>query len=128
MTQSEILLSALRTGPKTLNEILELPRCAAEYRRCFSDLRAVGYDIRHHRVKNCKVMLCRHEPVPLMTPGVSIAQENVFALMAASCPAKVRGKDVYSLESEPAAPTKLVRRRRRKEFQVATTPPTDFFQ
>ena len=123
MTQSETLLSALRAGPKTLNEILELPRCAAEYRRCFSDLRDMGYDITHHRVKNCKGMMCHYEPIPLMTPGISIVTEQTMALVAASCPAKVRGKDVYSLDSEPAMPKKLVRQRRR----APSAPPVDLF-
>ena len=45
-----------------------------------------------------------------------------------TCEKRPGGASIWRLVSEPAMPMKLVRRRRRKEFQVATVPPTDFFQ
>ena len=47
MTQHEAVLTLLRSGPKTTNEILASPyRLASEYRSRISELRGQGYDIR----------------------------------------------------------------------------------
>ena len=46
MTQHEAVLTLLRSGPKTTNEILASPyRLASEYRSRISELRGQGYGI-----------------------------------------------------------------------------------
>ena len=81
MTQAARLLLRLREGPATLAQILQVPGCAAEYRRTFTDLRKEGYEIVHHRLRHCEYCSIRRQ--------------------SASCPAFVLGENVYKLHTEP---------------------------
>lgn len=81
MTQADRLLLRLREGPATLAQILQVPGCAPEYRRIFSDLRKEGYEIVHHRLRFCDYCSIRRQ--------------------TASCPAFVMGENCYKLHAEP---------------------------
>lgn len=90
MTQAQKLLTALRQGPLSLNQVLAIPGLAAEYRRTMTDLRQQGYRIVYHKVRNCQG--CRRESFL----GVILRSDPD------DCPATQRQENIYRLEAEPA--------------------------
>ena len=92
MTQAAQVIQLLKEGPKTLGRFRSTP-VFYELRSRISELRSQGYDIRYHRVRNCKACVAQ----------AFVCADSVGGQLNLSmCPARQHGENVYRLEAEPA--------------------------